>query len=155
MRPNIILKTLQNVTIKYFKKLSFIVTFLRVLGRFFRAHFCPIESRPRHVGCRGPHRTCGDKEWMTILSTDIPAYSDTLGTRVKCHCNQIVTVSRGFLGTNQSFGTCQKCHYKRDVTINGVTVSGDICTDFPLTVTPRLLYTFGMSQTMGLFLHCP
>ena len=29
--------------------------------------------------------------------TDFPAYSDTLGTREKCHCNQIVTLSRGVL----------------------------------------------------------
>ena len=63
-----------------------------------------------------------------VLCTDVPAYSDTLGTRPKCHCNQIVTVSRGNLLTNQSFGTCQKCHCKCSLTVNGVTVSGDVCT---------------------------
>ena len=45
----------------------------------------------------------------------------------KCHCNQIVTVTRGSLITNQSFGTCQKCHCKRGVTVNSVTVTGEIC----------------------------
>ena len=45
----------------------------------------------------------------------------------KCHCNQIVTVTRGSLVMNQSFGTCQKCHRKRVVTVNSVTVSGKIC----------------------------
>ena len=39
--------------------------------------------------------------------TDIPTYSDTLGTRPKCHSNQFVTVSRGNLVTNESFGSCQ------------------------------------------------
>ena len=63
-----------------------------------------------------------------ILATEVPAYSDTLGTWEKCHCNQIVTVTRGILVTNQSFGTCQKCHCKRGVTLNSVTVSGEICT---------------------------
>ena len=53
---------------------------------------------------------------------DLPAYSDALGTREKCHWNQIVIVSRGSLLTYQSFRTCWKCHCKR-----GVTVHGDIC----------------------------
>ena len=43
-----------------------------------------------------------------VTATEIPAYSDTLGTWEKCHCNQIVTVTRGSLVTNQSFGTCQE-----------------------------------------------
>ena len=68
--------------------------------------------------------------WRYIPSffpiTDLPAYSDTLGTWEKCHCNQIVTVSRVSLLTNQSFGTCSKCHCKRAVTVNSVTVTGDI-----------------------------
>ena len=63
----------------------------------------------------------------TTCITEVPAYSDTLGTWEKCHCNQIVTVNRGSLVTNQSFGTCQKCHSKRGVTVNSVTVSGEIC----------------------------
>ena len=45
--------------------------------------------------------------------TEVPAYSDTLGTWKKCHSKQIVTVTRGNLLTNQSFGTCQKCHCKQ------------------------------------------
>ena len=61
------------------------------------------------------------------VKTEVPAYSDNLGTWEKCHCNQIVTVTRGSLVTNQSFGTCQKCHCKRGVTENSVTVSGEIC----------------------------
>ena len=60
--------------------------------------------------------------------TEVPAYSDTLGTWEKCHSIQIVTVTRGSLVTNRSFGTCQKCHCKRGVTVNSVTVSGEICT---------------------------
>ena len=68
--------------------------------------------------------------YRSIVDTDLPAYSDTLGTWGKCHCKQIVTVSRGSLVTNQSFGTCQKCHCKRGVTVNSVTVSGEICTEF-------------------------
>ena len=60
------------------------------------------------------------------IYTEVPAYSDTLGTWEKCHCNQIVTVTRGSLVTNQSFGTCLKCHCKRGVTVNSVTVSGEI-----------------------------
>ena len=59
--------------------------------------------------------------------TEVPAYSDTLGTWKKCHCNPIVTVTRGSLETNQPFGTCQKCHCKQGVTVNSVTVSGEIC----------------------------
>ena len=62
-----------------------------------------------------------------IFGTEVPAYSDTLGTWEKCHCKQIVTVTRGSFVTNQSFGTCQKCHCKRGVTVNSVTVSGEIC----------------------------
>ena len=62
-----------------------------------------------------------------IAYTVFPAYSDTLGTWEKCHCNQIVTVTRGRLVTNQSFGKYQKCHCKRGVTVNSVTVSGEIC----------------------------
>ena len=66
--------------------------------------------------------------WINLISnTDLPAYSDTLGTWRKCHCNQIVTVSKGSLVINQSFGTCKKCHCKRGVTVNSVTVSGEIC----------------------------
>ena len=60
--------------------------------------------------------------------TDVPAYSDTLGTRQKCHFKQIVTVSRGGLVSTKSFGTCPKCHCKHGVTVNSVTVTGEICT---------------------------
>ena len=63
----------------------------------------------------------------SVVATEVPAYSDTLGTWKKCHCNQIVTITRGSLVPNQSFGTCQKCHCKRGVTVNSVTVSGEIC----------------------------
>ena len=38
-----------------------------------------------------------------------------------------VTVTRGSLVPNQSFGTCQKCNCMRGVTVNSVTVSGEIC----------------------------
>ena len=43
-----------------------------------------------------------DMRWETVkyINTVFPAYSDTLGTWEKCHCNQIVAVSRGVLLTN-------------------------------------------------------
>ena len=31
--------------------------------------------------------------YRSIVDTDLPAYSDTLGTWGKCHCKQIVTVT--------------------------------------------------------------
>ena len=46
----------------------------------------------------------------------------------KCHCNQIVTVTRGSLVTNQSFGNCKYCHCNRFVTVTGVTVADRLCT---------------------------
>ena len=54
--------------------------------------------------------------------TVLPAYSDTLGTRKKCHCNHIICIYE------RPFGTCQNCHCKRGVTVTGVTVGGEICT---------------------------
>ena len=35
-------------------------------------------------------------EVSQTFSTDVSSYSDTIGTRQKCHCNQIVTESRGY-----------------------------------------------------------
>ena len=67
---------------------------------------------------------------IKCTGTEVPTYSDTLRTWEKCHCNQIVTVTRGSLVTNKSIGTCQKCHCKRGVTVNSVTVSGDICSQY-------------------------
>ena len=58
-------------------------------------------------------------------NADVPAYSDSLRTR-PVTSNQAVTVSRGNLLTNQSFGACQKCHCRWSVTVNNVTVSGDV-----------------------------
>ena len=69
--------------------------------------------------------------WETVYGdrdTDLHALSDTLGTWEKCHCNQIVTVSRGNLLTSQLVGTCSKCHCKLGVTLICVTISGEICT---------------------------
>ena len=63
----------------------------------------------------------------TITDTDVPAYSDTLGTRQKCHCKQIVTLNRGYLVPNDKSGNCQKCHCSQIVTVTSVTVIGDIC----------------------------
>ena len=54
--------------------------------------------------------------------TDVPAYSDTLRTRQKCHCKQIVTLNRGYLVPNDESGNCQKCHCSQIVTVTGVTV---------------------------------
>ena len=64
----------------------------------------------------------------TIDCTEGTTFSDTLRTWEYCHCNQIVTVARGSLVTNKSFGACQKCHCKRGVTVKSVTVSREICT---------------------------
>ena len=99
------------------------------------------------------------------LSTEVPAYSDTLGTWEKCHCNQIVTVTRGSLVTNQSFGTCQKCHCKRGVTVNSVNVSGEICSFFSLFLFVRCIFRGGAaaihpshqrgSTPTPLFTNCP
>ena len=75
----------------------------------------------------GPATSGKQTAFPLLGNTDFPPYSDTLGTWEKCHCNQIVTVTRGSVVTNQSFGTCQKCHCKRGVTVNSVTVSRDIC----------------------------
>ena len=62
------------------------------------------------------------------FDTGLPAYSDTLGTREKCHCNQvsiypmIFSIRRSFLGSHNG-------HSKRGVTVSGVTVSGEPCND--------------------------
>ena len=73
-------------------------------------------NRPRHI-TPGIYKklifevTCSSyRELLGDNATEIPAYSDTLGTWEKCHCNQIVTVTRSSLVTNQSFGTYQMCH---------------------------------------------
>ena len=70
--------------------------------------------------------------------TDVLAYSDTIGTRQKCHCNQIFTASSGSLLVNSSFGTCRKCHSNQIVTLTGEI--GEICsTKGPLEVLTALL----------------
>ena len=82
--------------------------------------------------CTKPKPKARQKSTSTeIYPSEVPAYSNTLGTWEKCHCKQIVTVTRGSLVTNASFGTCQKCHCKRGVTVNSVTVSGEICSKIP------------------------
>ena len=58
----------------------------------------PRSARPRAFLIGGP--IPGN------INTEVTAYSDTLGTREKCQRNQIVTVTRGSLVRNQSFGTC-------------------------------------------------
>ena len=50
--------------------------------------------------CRTPHVGKEGQRGEGESNTDFPAYSDTLGTWEKCHCNQIVTVTRGSLVTN-------------------------------------------------------
>ena len=44
-----------------------------------------------------------------------------------------VTVSKGSLLTNQLFGTCSKCCCKWGVTVNCVTVTGEICISVTLS----------------------
>ena len=49
-------------------------------------------------------KTCTRRWWNFAMNihnvryaiTDVPAYSDTLGTRLKCHCKRGVTVRGGF-----------------------------------------------------------
>ena len=62
-----------------------------------------------------------------IRNTEIKLQRSPLTVTPSGH-GKSVTVTRGSLVTNQSFGTCQKCHCKRSVTVNSVTVSGEICT---------------------------
>ena len=78
-------------------------------------------------------------------NTVIPAYSDTLGTRGKCHCKRGVTVTTSFLGYERPFGTCQKCHCNR-----GVTVSKEICT----SITTFFTHLFEVFQYSCEFTQC-
>ena len=48
--------------------------------------------------------------------TDVPAFSDTLETRPKCQCNQIVNLRRG---RSVTLGNFQKCHCRCSMT-NGI-----------------------------------
>ena len=50
------------------------------------------------------------------ISTDIPAYSDTLGTKQKCHYKRGVTVRGGFVIVMNDLGPAQS------VTISGVSL---------------------------------
>ena len=52
---------------------------------------------------------------LTRNTTDVLAYSDTIGTGPKCHRVNLVL--------NMHFGTCQKCHYMPDCHF----VGGHIC----------------------------
>ena len=51
-----------------------------------------------------------------LWTTEVPAYSDTLGTWEKCHCNQIVTVTRGSLEQTYQLG------HAKSVTVSGVSL---------------------------------
>ena len=72
--------------------------------------------------------------------TEPIAYSDSVGTWEKCHCNQIVTVSRGSLLTNPSFGNCKNCQCNRFVTVTGVTVTNSACIEFTTLVSSLSLH---------------
>ena len=79
-----------------------------------------------------PGVTVKINSWVVALvvgpgSTEPIAYSDNVGKWEKCHCNQIVTVSRGSLLTKQSFGKCKNCHCNRFITVTGVTVTDRLC----------------------------
>ena len=50
------------------------------------------------------------------FSTDFPPYSDTLGTREKCHFSQMVTLSEGFYKQLQSLGPV------KTITVTGVSL---------------------------------
>ena len=60
--------------------------------------------------------------------TDFPAYSDTLGTREKCHFKRGVTVTTAFFTCESLIGNCLNCHCNRGVTVTSVIVSGEVCT---------------------------
>ena len=95
---------------------------MRVVNGVSPAPSCSCELHSKwFINHNGHHIAC-----TNVVCTDLPAYSDTLGTCGKCHCNQIVTVSRGRLVPNLSFGTCQKCHCMRGVTVNSVSECGEI-----------------------------
>ena len=53
---------------------------------------------------------------MELACTDFPAYSDTLGTREKCHCKRGVTVTTSFLYKKGQLGTV------KTVTVSGVSL---------------------------------
>ena len=50
------------------------------------------------------------------VNTDIPTYSDTLWTKLKCHCNRGVTGKGGFLIVMIDLGPAQS------VTISGMSL---------------------------------
>ena len=73
--------------------------------------------------------------------TMTPSGQDKSVTVSKCHCNHIILIYE------RPFGTCQNCHCKWGVTVNGVTVSRKSVqisplTVTPVTVTPRLQWQF-------------
>ena len=60
---------------------------MKILQKLHELHYSVAHPILRYIVFRGPRAE----------GTDLPAYSDTLRTWEKCHCNQIVTVSRGSL----------------------------------------------------------
>ena len=47
-----------------------------------------------------------EKDELSLFITDFPAYSDTLGTREKCHCKRGVTVTTSFFIHEGPIGNC-------------------------------------------------
>ena len=95
--------------------------------------------------------------WETILLeksdcfyTGRPAYNDTVGTRQKCLSNQIVTLSRGSLFKNTSFGKCHHCHFSRSVTLTSVIVSERPCSD-KYSITGYLRLVTGSEWNLKVF----
>ena len=71
--------------------------------------FMPLRRAALHIS--EDHLT---ENWCFNNHTDFPAYSDTLGTREKCHCKRGVTVTTSFLYMKGQLGTV------KTVTVTGV-----------------------------------
>ena len=75
----------------------------------------PFVIKQPHLLLLCPHST-----------TELPAYSDTLWTKIECHSKQDVTVGGGFYTVIIDLGPAQ-CHCKGVFTVTGFTVSSDVC----------------------------
>ena len=74
----------------------------------FASQLAAVEVRTKHVRVTilpFHNRVSNLIMHFGLVTTEVPTYSDTLGTREKCHTIQIVTVTRGSLVTNLSIGS--------------------------------------------------
>ena len=75
--------------------------------------------------------------------TVTPSGQEKSVTVSKCHCNQLIFIY------NRPFGTCQNCHCKRGVTVTGVTVSGEICTNAKRLAYSKCNMAFGSTRRVA------